>query len=66
MVDRRHTSGNFSTSLNYQCNGGRVPPERKSLECGYNRWLSSSRYHCRAGSLDVHEGYRNMKQGDWK
>ena len=58
MVDWCHTSGNLSTRLNYRGYGGRVPPERKSLESGYNRRLPRSWHHGGTGSLDVHEGYR--------
>lgn len=64
MVGRCHTSGNLSTRLNYCSNGGRVPPERQSLESGYNRRLPRTRYHGSAGSLDVHAGYRLRQKGE--
>ena len=64
MVDRCYTSGYISAGLNNQRHGGRVPPQRKSLECFVYRRLSGTRRHCRAGTLDVNEGTSLRQEGE--
>ena len=58
MVDRRHLAGYLSTDMNRHGHGGRVPPERKGLEPGYDYRLPRPRHHRRAGSLDVPASHR--------
>ena len=63
MVDRRHTSGDISTRLNNQRYGGRVPPQRKSLECHHDSWFCRSWYYGRTGALDVHKSSSLRQEG---
>ena len=58
MVGRCRLTWHLSISLNNHGDGGRVPPKREGMESGYNSWVSCSRHHCGAGSLDVHERYK--------